>query len=852
MNNNLSKYGTEIGKNNSTDFQDNQESNNLEVVDADQKNNKEPNTDNSTKPISNVLFIESTMIEPSIKKIEDEKMNMVNQSKKSQMNELKKFIDNGETNIYNYTANNEEACVKKSKYIMPPSPYLEDMSSNSESENSSDDKCDNIELATGMMKPKGFHGSFTPACQVNKIKNIDNLEDKIDIEHIDEINKTTDSFIDPLFPHGDQSVQGHMPILPNNLRNLSWLRPGQYKLHSKKSSPIVLYNEILTDDIVQGSLANCYFLSALASIAQHPKRLERLFLKKNISDDGVYTVLLCIGGLWEKITVDDYFPCNSKTGLPKFTHSFANELWVMLLEKAWAKVHGGYLSMRTGFSREALRSLTGASTSTIMLKNLETENLWEKLIKWTTKNYILTTSSKNLKNGSDEYDDSIGISGSHSYSFLGVFELTQDGDQHSLVDRANRHLIEDKNQIVRLVKLRNPWGRGEWLGDWSDQDPRWHTDLQEELGVESRDDGIFFMEFKDYLTYFKSVQLCKYIDGYSYSAIKLQTPANKPCIINFTTSVEGKYYFAVNQYCKKFYPSESDYDYSNILVLVMQETNDGLMIIDSNINSDLENYISHRGEPATYYIYIKAFWRSFVDEFGFSVYGPSDVDIDKVDKLPYSTIQNAFLRLARNNKSMKIQEGKSTRLQYAKYRNKKGLGYFYFKNTNEDKSIDISLELTEITNMHLFPPYFGQHPYFRILPQEDAVLAYETTDPNYKAKFRVWSSFIADYPQTIEFAINKGAKETRVYNGNTLDICCYVYEYSKGIAYYYINNEKGLTLNEEMAFELNGCYIAGVTGNRVEIFVEPGQSKLVIIFKRKDESSFTVDLIEKNTRIFEY
>ena len=32
----------------------------------------------------------------------------------------------------------------------------------------------------------------------------------------------------------------------------------------------------------------------------------------------------------------------------------------MILEKAWAKVHGGYLNIDSGSTREALRDLTGA------------------------------------------------------------------------------------------------------------------------------------------------------------------------------------------------------------------------------------------------------------------------------------------------------------------------------------------------------------------------------------------------------------------------------------------------------------------------------------------------------------
>jgi calpain-15 len=37
-------------------------------------------------------------------------------------------------------------------------------------------------------------------------------------------------------------------------------------------------------------------------------------------------------------------------------------MWVMLIEKAWAKVNGSYENTITGLPVDALRSLTGAPT----------------------------------------------------------------------------------------------------------------------------------------------------------------------------------------------------------------------------------------------------------------------------------------------------------------------------------------------------------------------------------------------------------------------------------------------------------------------------------------------------------
>jgi len=57
------------------------------------------------------------------------------------------------------------------------------------------------------------------------------------------------------------------------------------------------------------------------------------------------------------VTIDDYIPC--KDGKPLFTSPKGNEMWVLLLEKAFAKVVGGYSKLDGGLPAWALETLTG-------------------------------------------------------------------------------------------------------------------------------------------------------------------------------------------------------------------------------------------------------------------------------------------------------------------------------------------------------------------------------------------------------------------------------------------------------------------------------------------------------------
>lgn len=93
-----------------------------------------------------------------------------------------------------------------------------------------------------------------------------------------------------------------------------------------------------------------------------PHLVERLFITKEYNEEGIYRLKICKNGEWQEVVVDDYFPC-VPNGLPMFSRGHGNELWVLLLEKAYAKVHGGYKNIVAGKPHEAMQDLTGCPTT---------------------------------------------------------------------------------------------------------------------------------------------------------------------------------------------------------------------------------------------------------------------------------------------------------------------------------------------------------------------------------------------------------------------------------------------------------------------------------------------------------
>ena len=83
-----------------------------------------------------------------------------------------------------------------------------------------------------------------------------------------------------------------------------------------------------------------------------------MFVTKTVNSTGIYMVRFFLNGQETPVTIDDYLPVN-KNGRPAFAYSADGELWVSLLEKAWAKLHGSYARTEGGLPCFAASHIMG-------------------------------------------------------------------------------------------------------------------------------------------------------------------------------------------------------------------------------------------------------------------------------------------------------------------------------------------------------------------------------------------------------------------------------------------------------------------------------------------------------------
>ena len=129
----------------------------------------------------------------------------------------------------------------------------------------------------------------------------------------------------------------------------------------KKPKPCLFSGGIDATDIQQGELGDCWLMSALACLAERRGAIEGLFETKQFNPFGKYKVRLFLHGHWQTVVVDDYFPVWSGSGNPVFAgpQPKSRELWVMVLEKAFAKAMGSYAALEGGHVVFALEAMTG-------------------------------------------------------------------------------------------------------------------------------------------------------------------------------------------------------------------------------------------------------------------------------------------------------------------------------------------------------------------------------------------------------------------------------------------------------------------------------------------------------------
>ena len=235
-------------------------------------------------------------------------------------------------------------------------------------------------------------------------------------------------------------------------------------------------------------------------MAEKPGAIEACFRTLELNPRGKYRLRLFDPSLkeWVNITIDDQFPCDEHSR-PLFSNSditpATGELWVMLLEKAFAKMRGSYANLEGGYALFAMACITGDDV--IKYQQHGNEGKFEQLnivVERPDDNTTASAAEDGLPRhkvkfvSSDDYYDKDQLwQLMKSYDKKGcIIAAGSAGEDHTRVEgrgeAGSGGIVPGHAYTVlkvrechghKLLCLRNPWGSFEWKGDWSDNSDMW-------------------------------------------------------------------------------------------------------------------------------------------------------------------------------------------------------------------------------------------------------------------------------------------------------------------------------------------------------------------------------------------
>ena len=121
-----------------------------------------------------------------------------------------------------------------------------------------------------------------------------------------------------------------------------------------------LESSINIDDTIQGMLGDCWVLSAFAACAEKPSRVWKMFDTKTYNTAGIYSLRFYDMGVPISVVIDDWLPTYSSGAQQIFTNVHTQkELWPILIEKAFSKIHGNYYAIEGGWMIDAGNTFMG-------------------------------------------------------------------------------------------------------------------------------------------------------------------------------------------------------------------------------------------------------------------------------------------------------------------------------------------------------------------------------------------------------------------------------------------------------------------------------------------------------------
>ncbi|RHY74234.1 hypothetical protein DYB30_001123, partial [Aphanomyces astaci] len=234
-----------------------------------------------------------------------------------------------------------------------------------------------------------------------------------------------------------------------------------------------------------GRLADGYLFGALSMLSTSPTALSHPHeLEQQYNDEGVYCVRFWRNHKSYLVVVDDFIPCNhnGKPAFASFTGTASRfEIWSMLVEKAYAKLYGGYDMIVGGQELFCLQDLYGGLPSSYP--------------------YVFSLKRGNLIGLTNTTNHSVamplGLKAGHAYGLVKIAQLQIQGQLETVVQL--RNVWSDASSDAAAAAGGVPWARGG--ADWK----QCSLHQKQRVGYQLADDGTVWLTLATCLALFSTV-----------------------------------------------------------------------------------------------------------------------------------------------------------------------------------------------------------------------------------------------------------------------------------------------------------------------------------------------------------
>ena len=501
-------------------------------------------------------------------------------------------------------------------------------------------------------------------------------------------------FVDKV--RGPQHLKDFEEDNPGGANSLTWKRPTEISQNWHLFEGKIEFN-----DVQQGSLGDCYFLSSITALTEYPYLIKEKFRTQQFNEIGYYEIIFFIDGEWQVIFLDDYFPYDPKKNKFAFATPHNNELWAMLLEKAWAKLNGGYSNIVGGIVSEPISALTGFPTEYLSHKQLDEDEIYTKIEEGDKEGTIMSSASK----GNNQVEGR-GLVKSHAYTLIGAKKWVE------------RNLY--------LLQLRNPWGEGEWNGKWSDNSSCWTDEYKKYFNYKKNNEGIFWIDVYDYVNNFDATYICYIL----YGAIvrnfyfEYQSYFKKPVIFNMRVKERSKMSVSVLFKCWRFNRDIKDLSHPFSLIVCKYDNNRRIEKLWGNWSCKDDISVIDFFDPGFYVIWLYLATKGNNDpNFRYTVQVSSlvDFDIEFLGLDPnFLLIQYLLIENYKKTGIANLESSKDYFVGSDRDVSKIGLSNLLLYNKT-GKEVEVMASGKAVSNVQLLPPYEGLKNIKITLPPYESV-----------------------------------------------------------------------------------------------------------------------------------